>query len=103
MLSLYYRPELPEDVRVTAQRHWVDALGSLPAWAVAEAISRWCREEARRPTPADIRGRVIAMTEEYHLEARRRAPPEPPPPPPADPVKVRQMLADILGRKPLDG
>lgn len=55
LLSHYFQPETPMEVREAAIDDWVEALSSRSRHAIEHACSSWLRDQPRRrPTPGDI-------------------------------------------------
>lgn len=59
LLSHYYQPDNPAEVRDGALDDWVEILSPISQPAIEHACSSWLRDEPRRrPTPGDIRSRA---------------------------------------------
>lgn len=59
LLSHYYQPDNPAEVRDGALDDWVEILAPLSQKVIEHACSSWLRDEPRRrPTPGDIRARA---------------------------------------------
>lgn len=71
LLSHYYQPDTPAGIDELAMAQWIAALGDLPRQAIEYATMEWIRNERKRPTPADIRGRAQAR-----IEPRTPPPPD---------------------------
>lgn len=58
-------------------KDWVDDLKGFGPEIVADACTDWRRTQSKRPTPADIRARCIAINHDRHEDARLKALPAP--------------------------
>ena len=63
MLSLYYQPNISDEVDLMADAIWFDVLSDVPQEAISLACCEWERNEEKRPTPAGIRKRALARVE----------------------------------------
>lgn len=54
-LSLYYRPDVSDEVDLLAHQLWLDVLSDLPQDALEQAFGEWERKQTHRPSPAHIR------------------------------------------------
>lgn len=61
LLSHYYQPDQPSELSQAAMVDWLKVLHGLPQADIAAACEDYLRKEPRRrPTPGDIRQRVLA-------------------------------------------
>jgi len=61
LLSHYYTPDIPATLSEAAMVDWLAVLDGLPTDDIERACMDYLREEPRRrPTPGDIRQRVLA-------------------------------------------
>lgn len=65
LLSHYFQPDAPIDVRQEALADWIEALVEFPAEAVDHACRGYMRDQPRRrPTPGDIIARCKGWQQE---------------------------------------
>lgn len=67
LLSHYYQPDSPSEVRDGAIDDWVEILSHLPKAAIEMACAAWLRDQPRRrPTPGDIRAKATIGANTEH-------------------------------------
>ena len=75
LLSHYFLPDVPAEIKKAQARDWVDNLIEFGAELVGAACREWLREHSRRPMIADIRKQCLAI----EAERQQRAAPPPVP------------------------
>ena len=73
LLTHYYMPDLPEEIREAQANDWFEDLAEFGPGVVEVACRQWRRMESWRPTPADIRDLANReLRRRQHEEQRQR-------------------------------
>ena len=74
-MSHYYQPGDPQDVADAAMNDWIDILSPYTQAEIENACASYLKsQERKRPTPADIRGPIIAGRDHKRRMAYLSAP-----------------------------